>query len=57
MQYILPAILVVLGTPLIFGGVAMEDTLLGTLISLMGIGVWIASYLLALRANTKRGGW
>lgn len=57
MQYILPAILVVLGTPLIFGGVAMEDTLLGTLIALTGIGVWIASYLLALRANTMRGGW
>jgi len=52
-KYILPINLVVAGTPLLFGGVAMiQDDWIGLPVALIGVGLFYASYVLVLRIKT-----
>jgi hypothetical protein len=50
-MYILASILVVVGIPLFFAGVASDVTVTGALISSLGIGCLWCSYVLAIRAE------
>jgi len=52
-KYILPINLVVAGTPLLFGGVAMiQEDLIGLPVALIGVGMFVASYILVARIKT-----
>ena len=52
-KYILPINLVVAGTPLLFGGVAMiQEDLIGLPVALIGVGMFVASYILVVRIKT-----
>lgn len=52
-KYILPINLVVAGTPLFFGGVAMiQDDWIGVPVALIGLAMFWASYVLVLRVKT-----
>ena len=51
-KYILPINLVVAGTPLFFGGVAMiQDDWIGLPVALIGLGLFIVSYLFVLKGK------
>lgn len=52
-KYIIPAHLVVAGTPLFFGGVAMiQEDLIGLPVALIGVAMYVASCVLVLRVKT-----
>jgi hypothetical protein len=52
-KYILPINLVVAGTPLFFGGVAMiKEDWIGVPVALIGVTMYVASYVLVLRVKT-----
>jgi len=52
-KYILPINLVVAGTPLLFGGVAMiQEDLIGLPVALIGVAMFWTSYVLVLRVKT-----
>ena len=52
-KYILPINLVVAGTPLFFGGVAMiQDDWIGLPVALIGLALFWVSYVLVLRIKT-----
>tara|TARA_R100000995_G_scaffold84558_2_gene63620 strand:- start:234 stop:410 length:177 start_codon:yes stop_codon:yes gene_type:complete len=52
-KYILPINLVVMGTPLFFGGVALvQEDWIGVPVALIGLGLYVASYTLVLRIKT-----
>ena len=52
-KYILPINLVVAGTPLFFGGVAMiQDDWIGLPVALIGLALFWTSYVLVLRVKT-----
>lgn len=52
-KYIIPAHLVVAGTPLFFGGVAMiQENWIGVPVALIGLAMYCASYVLVLRIKT-----
>ena len=52
-KYILPANLVITGTPLFFGGVAMiHDDWIGVPVMLIGLAMYMTSYMLVVRIKT-----
>ena len=52
-KYILPINLVVMGTPLLFGGVALiQEDWIGVPVALIGLAIYVASYVLVLRIKT-----
>jgi hypothetical protein len=52
-KYILPINLVVMGTPLLFGGVALvQEDWTGVPVALIGLAMYVASYVLVLRVKT-----
>lgn len=49
-KYLIPANFVVMGTPLFFGGVAMiQDDWIGLPVALIGLALFIVSYLFVLK--------
>tara|TARA_B100000900_G_scaffold237545_1_gene201697 strand:+ start:1992 stop:2168 length:177 start_codon:yes stop_codon:yes gene_type:complete len=52
-KYILPANLVITGTPLFFGGVALiHDDWIGVPVMLIGLAMYMTSYMLVVRIKT-----
>lgn len=52
-KYIIPAHLVVMGTPLLFGGVALiQEDWIGVPVALIGLAMYVASYVLVVRIKT-----
>lgn len=52
-KYILPINLVVMGTPLFFGGVALiQEDWIGVPVALIGLAMYVASYILVARIKT-----